>query len=63
MLPVSLVFHTVERVKTGLTTQLEWEHPFHKIIYAPTCRIQIQPRLVRTDRTPNVAMLNGLNSR
>ena len=32
MSPVSLVYYTVETVKIGLKTQLEWEHPFHRII-------------------------------
>ena len=30
--PVSPVFHNLATVRIGLTkTQLEWEHPFHKI--------------------------------
>ena len=31
MLPVSPVFHTEVTVRIGLKTQLEWEHPYHKI--------------------------------
>ena len=32
MSPVSPVYYTVETVKIGLKTQLEWENPFHRII-------------------------------
>ena len=32
MPPVSSVFQTVEAVRIGLKTQLEWEHPFHRRI-------------------------------
>ena len=31
MSPVSPQFHTEVTVRIGLKTQLEWEHPFHKI--------------------------------
>ena len=31
MPPVSPVFHTEVTVRIGIKTQLEWEHPFHKI--------------------------------
>ena len=29
--PVSQVFHTVVTVRIHLKTQLEWEHPFHRV--------------------------------
>ena len=37
MSPVSPVFLTVVPVQIGLKTQLEWEHPFHRIISLKAC--------------------------